>query len=773
MGDGVDIITDADGEDVVSFQNAISSTQVKAFHATSSKGEYLFVIQYGANDAVGILGGNENSIKRFDFSDISLTGRELIKLASGEPIDRKLSEPGIAQGGRFDDTLIGSFGDDELYGEEGDDILAGAAGNDLLYGGAGNDSYRLGVGTGQDIVFEQADDASVLKLFNGLKLTEIDYKRQGKDLLIGLSKSLDNIRINDFFLNNQVWRIETDQGDVQVVDIQSMANVRTINAASGSVSSLREQYFKQVRNFYQSLLSAFAYTLENDGTLAKEVSPSGFTSDIRQYRVSTQVTDVRDMSLLSNIANKEEVVIDTGRTETRNFYATTSVNGTFVAAEAVKSQQPKYVYYGEDSSDAELEGYYQHSPVVGPVKSVDPLTGEQIYDIEGYWLTPNNSIPSIEVTEISRHQIPIIQHDVTYNILNIAAGDEADIVNLASHFFYAVEGGAGNDRLSAIHDRFGGLVDQGSSISRYDEYAVKERNKIILPEGNSVNNSSAPGVFLYGAEGDDTLFGGDRDDVLIGGAGFDRMEGGLGHDRYVLGAGDGKDIVYDDGWIATNTAQRDIVVLPENITLSDIDVSWGTHIQNSFYMGDGFEEKLNMLHTSLELTWGNEQGVSIVLPHSDQRAGYGVDYIQFSDGAITPIDQLMALAGNNSGVDPHDNDNSLQADNTLYGGSGNDHLTIDTGDFINDPEESQRGERGSEGEITLLNPADIEYLGKLVGGEGHDELIGSNNNDEIIGGEIFVDYSLDFRRTPGAYWSSGDTFNGGRGGRSVVDDGGQ
>ncbi|RLA01225.1 MAG: hypothetical protein DRQ47_08375, partial [Gammaproteobacteria bacterium] len=624
-----------------------------------------------------------------------------------------------------------------------------------MYGGAGTDSYRLGQGTGRDTIFELANDTSIIKLYESEELIDLEYIHHGDDLLIALQSGVDSIRIKDFYLHDQVLRIEDDQGGLQVVTKEAVPNEQAFVAAN-SVAMLRNQYLDNVQNYYRSLLRAHAYLPENEGRMLKE-SISSYGNTLRKYHVDIKVVDKNILGSFPD--NLTEIVTNTGQTEIRSVEVTEKVSGsatyTPVYSDSIAlltSAMESLVVNAEQAykleqliSEIETVRAENLQPVYGGDEVLNPFTGQSGESVTGFW----NGSAVLSTFNVNR-QLSVIDHNVTLNVLNIDGASEGDTINLGDHLFSAVDGGDGNDVINAIKQ----LRPRGGA-SLYSDPNVG----IELPNSNRVINSSAPGSFLSGGNGDDTLIGGFLDDVLVGGAGADHLEGGPGNDTYVVLNSSGSDVIFDDGWITPGRAQNDVIQLPDGVTLSDLSASWGQRIHKSYYMGDGFEEKLNMLHTSLQLSWGSGDSLEIVLPHSDQRAGFGIDKIQFSDGTSVSFEEVMVLAGANSDVDPHLSGNTLHADKTLYGGAGDDQLTISM-ELVGGEEEG----RGEDEDGLPYAFMDIWSTGgKVVGGEGQDVLNGSDNHDVLIGGEMFLDYSTDDRRTPGGLWDAGNIYNGGLG----------
>ncbi|MDK2126955.1 calcium-binding protein, partial [Parachitinimonas caeni] len=115
--------------------------------------------------------------------------------------DRNTADRIRAGGGN--DTVFGLGGNDELKGEAGndyldggdgndtldggseDDQLNGGAGDDSLVGGAGNDKYVFSGAFGQDTIDNTGGGQDWI-FFNDLDRSQLTFKQDGKDLIIGV-----------------------------------------------------------------------------------------------------------------------------------------------------------------------------------------------------------------------------------------------------------------------------------------------------------------------------------------------------------------------------------------------------------------------------------------------------------------------------------------------------------------------------------------------------------------------------------------------------------
>lgn len=103
----------------------------------------------------------------------------------------------VLDGGSDNDTLYGGNGDDVLDGGFGNDVLIGGKGNDKLNGGMGNDTYIFNLGDGQDTIQDSLGH-DTLKI-NGLRLSDVLFMQDGRNLIMDSKISDDRVTIEDYF----------------------------------------------------------------------------------------------------------------------------------------------------------------------------------------------------------------------------------------------------------------------------------------------------------------------------------------------------------------------------------------------------------------------------------------------------------------------------------------------------------------------------------------------------------------------------------------------
>ncbi|MES9899409.1 MAG: calcium-binding protein, partial [Sedimenticola sp.] len=109
-------------------------------------------------------------------------------------------------------VIMGTESDDWLDGTDGDNTLIGGAGNNYLVGGSGDDVYLVDLAKSENVVRDEAG-TDTIRLTGGINLGDVDFSREGNDLLIRLKSNPDNLtRIVGQFSGDDMY-IETLQFD--------------------------------------------------------------------------------------------------------------------------------------------------------------------------------------------------------------------------------------------------------------------------------------------------------------------------------------------------------------------------------------------------------------------------------------------------------------------------------------------------------------------------------------------------------------------------------
>lgn len=183
-------------------------------------------------DVENIVGSNFGDQLTGTWTDNKLEGglgTDLIYGGDGNDILDGGSGNDILYGEAGNDTLIGGDGNDRLFGGgqsdiliggEGDDILEagnegdalkGGGGNDVLIGGSGGDTYFVGIGGGNDTIYNFDTDLMSGVIANdgivfegGINNTELWFQKSGRDLTVTVLRDGTKTTIKDWFSNDIV-----------------------------------------------------------------------------------------------------------------------------------------------------------------------------------------------------------------------------------------------------------------------------------------------------------------------------------------------------------------------------------------------------------------------------------------------------------------------------------------------------------------------------------------------------------------------------------------
>ncbi len=242
---------------------------------------------------------------------------------------------------------------------------------------------------------------------------------------------------------------------------------------------------------------------------------------------------------------------------------------------------------------------------------------------------------------------------------------------------------------------------------------------------------------------------------MIGGAGNDFMQGGIGSDTYRIDDPHGLDTIFE--W-AGQASPADRIILPQEVTLPDLRFEWGRTLASAPAPSLAWGEPLQMTYTTFTLRWGEHDGVRLILPHSEQAAGTGIEDIVFGDGNEVPLDTLMREAGALPGVDPHLDDNRLSGSGYLYGDAGDDTLH----GVYQVTHSTPGGGHGAAPHPAAPAPSPLLF-GVAPSNTFDAVLIGGSGHDRLLGNDIVRDWTFDIAREVSNLWDSGNDYDGGPG----------
>ncbi|MGL4668692.1 MAG: calcium-binding protein, partial [Saezia sp.] len=208
------------------------------------------------------------------------------------------------------------------------------------------------------------------------------------------------------------------------------------------------------------------------------------------------------------------------------------------------------------------------------------------------------------------------------------------------------------------------------------------------------------------------LRGGDSSDFIISSSGNDELDGAHGSDVYYFAQGWGNDVIWHSNRVAGET---DTILFGEGIKLEDLEFKRGNYMFST--------EELYITH---KVTGDSIRASNFF--RGDGYGGWGVDQIQFANGAILYVEDIKRMV--TTGTDGDDTIIGFATNDIFYGGKGSDSI------IGNDGNDTLYGEEGHDNLNGGLGD-DILYGGEgndtLRGGEGHDYLYGGDGDDKLYG----------------------------------------
>ncbi|MGQ0578864.1 MAG: putative Ig domain-containing protein [Betaproteobacteria bacterium] len=147
---------------------------------------------------------------------------------------------------------------------------------------------------------------------------------------------------------------------------------------------------------------------------------------------------------------------------------------------------------------------------------------------------------------------------------------------------------------------------------------------------------------------------------------------------------------------AAGVIEVDAVEFRQDVTAGDLSLSWG-EVSSTSPASGAFEA-----YTTLDVSWGPGSVARIVIPHTEDPLGTGVEEFRFADGSVLLMQEMVAAAPPALSFDPQFGDNMLvgsaraevilgrAGDDTILGGGGDDSLEGGEGSDI------LRGDEGAD-----------------------------------------------------------------------------
>ncbi len=668
-----------------------------------------------------------------------------------------------------DDVLVGTREDDRIEGYAGDDSLDGAGGNDRLIGGDGVDTYLFGWNSlGHDVAVESGEGSSFVALTDDTRLTDLRHQQMGDDLILSLrgGSSVDGatLTLQDYFTSPHVWTIlDTDNTAINVADWLLLPEpvVDIAQLQADFLSAVRAQWVNDVLSNTDDSHRGLYTRVDETTYSAVSITQFGTHLKTQHFTVVDTAADSaviqRQYNNFTDFYTRVDVSSPSSSTDTPT---DTSTHYTPNTPDTASTYEARFYPIGSYFSIAidywrggYSEVYDSYNELIGivvySVPPVEPVPGVNI--IQQYWQ---------DTTTIDTH------------IERIQGGDSDNVIKgFKNGNGYQYNDGTGQSDVSSWRNEISLIDGGGGDDILHASGRVRPGYEMYYFADNAANI----GGFVYGNTGNDVLYGNHARDTLVGGDGDDILDGRFSQDTYIMLAGEsGFDTIWDtgtqlwqigvfrsddvtsyryrDGQLDPQPIAQDTLVLvginPENVVFT-----WGQRMAEGIrerWPGEEADAVYNRtMHATLTMHWTNG-GVEIVLPNSTDLPGMGLERIQFGNGSVLTMAELIALAGSVPNLDPQDLDDIIvgqSSHDVIYGDGGNDTLDGGDGDdFLN----------GGTGDDTL------------IGGNGDDTVEGGSGNDMLDGGDgdDFLDGGIGDDTLMGG--SGDDTFVGGDGNDTLI-----
>jgi Ca2+-binding RTX toxin-like protein len=670
------------------------------------------------NDVLDGLGGDDQIYgKKGDDQLSGSDGADTIHGDEGHDSLRGGSGEDRLYGGAGNDEILGGAGHDRLHGDAGDDTLEGGAGDDYLSGGEGNDTYRFNLGDGLDYIRNDGAEADtdIIEFGPGILPEDVLVRGTGRDLLLQILSSGEEIRIADFFAS-EAQKVEavvfSDPGSSVSQWTKAELEVLAFTAADSD-----DELHGDDRN---NVLNG----LGGDDEVVGHAGDDTLYGDIGNDSLEGGDGD----DVLSGGDGADELSGGRGNDTlgggAGNDYLSGGAGADVYLVKADGSQDviQDYDYNNSDIDKLRLEAGInpEHLSYRRTAKDlvIDIAKNGLVTSvtIENGFVNPSNLIDSLEFDDGTSIQLVDVLADAAEYVGDSTseriygyAGDDKIWGEAGADRLYGQDGddqlagGEGNDTL---------LGEGGDDLLFGDEGNDSLRGGHGNDElqgglGEDDLSGGAGEDKLFGQEGDDYIQGNDGNDSLVGGLGDDILIGGSGDDDYYYTAGDGQDVIRDhEGQITIYVSEIDLEELVFRRNGRDLDIHFEGAPEDKITI-DNYYPGIGQFAARSIGFFNQSTGFSQVLSADDinsrsMEATENDDVIR-GDSEANTID---GLAGNDilHGSEGNDNLNGATGNDSLFGDTGDDTLT------------------GGDGE---------DYL---EGGEGHDELFGGLGDDQLRGG---------------------------------------
>ncbi|MCP1661331.1 calcium-binding protein [Neisseria perflava] len=688
---------------------------------------------YGAgnnsnNTLTGNSGNNRLNSGRGDDIVYGMDGNDTIN--GGEGND-------ILDGGNGNDTINGNEGNDTLLGGAGDDTLNGGAGDDVLDGGEGNDTYIVERNSGQDILSDTAGANSL---------------RFADDI------SIDDVSVSQTDAYTWVITIADDDNTQLTINQYPSDGNSTANPAVSTFIFADKTYtlteFAELKGLNIESTSETIIGTENDDTLTGSAGDdiidgkagadtmSGYAGNDVYYvdnsgdtviEAANQGTDTVYSSVSHTLATNVENLVLTGSS---NIYGAGNNSDNILTGNSgnnrLNSGRGNDVVYGMDGNDT-LNGGEGNDLLYGG-NGNDTVNGDQGNDTldggAGNDTLNGGSGDDVYVYATGSGNDVITDSDGTNTIRFDSSVTAADIT---------ITEQANGDNVDWI------ITIAGSD----DTLTIRSQN----PSGDYVavqNFELASGTLSYSELLAQATY------VPLAGS-DDYIEGSFGADTYTFGRGSGNDTIFDfnvypdQEYNPGYMRQANTLVFTDGLTIDDLELTiikgYDTSLVSSY---DSLSGAITMpaLNGDTWILKIKDSNDSITLLNQSGYEG-AIETFVFDDGSSYSAGELFTYFNSDPIAVTEQNESSetiyVDGEFVIYGTSGNDKNLQDvftgiSGNGFN-PDRTIYGGAGDD-KITMSYSSDDQYAVTFYGGLDEDTIsVGSSKVvfDGGAGDDHFID----------------------------------
>lgn len=736
---GDDLLFGEDGEDILHGGDGSDELYGGQDNDDLSGGSGADLLSGGAGDDV-LRGGTGNDTLNGDAGNDILHGDSGFDILNGGAGDDELH-------GQGSDTLLGGEGNDILVAntdpwQETSNILEGGTGDDQLFGSYGDDTYRFDLGDGQDTLIETPDgeaysnvDPSTDTLEFGPDIApgDLSYTRTGDDLQISHENGTDGILIKSWFqeptdhfkVNRFLFADGTEWSDLDVEEASVTVGTGDADTLTGYRDLNEEIYAGEGDDQVwgrtgDDVLHGEAGDDYLDGEEGDDHLIGGAGDDNLVGRSGADTLDggigndtlqggsgddvllggAGEDSLFGGDGNDQ---LDGGADD--DFFEAGAGDDVLNGGDGADQLSggtgddvltgglgdDKYVFAAGDGHDTIHNSDGGNDGVLFTSGATEDRIGFTRDGDDLVLLIDDGTEGSVRVVNHflgGDHAIDWVQPDGGYMISTseinqrVAAGEsdgDFDSVVTGTSDGEELAGGSGRDLLE-------GLAGDDTLFGMGGDDQV---------EGGDGNDQIYGGNGGGTGSGNDVLIGGDGDDVLVGEDGDDTLIGGAGNDSYYYKAGQGVDVIDNqgggsDGVFFLDGLDRDRLSYHQDgndlVILVDGDLEQQVRVTDHFLGGDNAIAYVQPTDGGNAIMAGDIENLLSEMPSGTGDSGDGTGDDSGDDNQGTDPDPgttpTPELGGDDVLTGGADNDILIGGvgNDTLDGGSGNDRLEGGVGD---------------------------------------------------------------------------------------------